>query len=159
LSTIDRSLRTIGRPFVIYRGDERVGEVTGLKDGKRRAILFRPYVEIMVGDWLKDQRTQSRLVVADVDNVGLSSSGRSSHIRVLYEPCLEYGWQESATQVIAMLDEIAEAVSKLSDKEMAPEKKRRARAAMRELQELFKSLPPEVVLRQAHAPGPPGPGG
>jgi hypothetical protein len=147
LSTIDRSLRKRGRPFVIYRGDERVGEVTGLKDGKQRAILFRPYVEILVGDWLKDQRTQSRLVVTDVDHVGLSSSGRSSHIRVFYEPWLEYERQESATQVISMLDEIAEAVSKLSDKKMPPEKKRRAQAAVRELQELLKTLPPETVLR------------
>lgn len=161
LSKIDRSLLKSGQPFVIYRGDERVGEVTGIKDGKQRAILFRPYVEILVGDWLKDQRTQSRLVIADVDYVGLSSSGRSSHIRVLYEPWLEYGGQkeESATLVIATLDKIAAAVNKLSDKEMAPEKKMRARAAVRELQELFKSLPPEAVLRLAHAPDPPRPGG
>lgn len=147
LSTIDRFLRKNGQLFVIYRGSERIGEVTGLKHGKQRYILFRPYVEIQVGDWLKDQRAQRRLVVTDVDYVDHFMSGRSSHIRVLYETWLEYERQESATQVIAMLDDIAEAVSKLSDKKMPPEKKRRAQAAVRELQELLQSLPTEVVLR------------
>jgi hypothetical protein len=104
---VDTFLHRSGQPFVIYRGGERVGEATGLKDGKQRQIIFRPDVEILVGDWLEDKKAQTRLFVTDVDHPGLSSSGRRSrlsHISVLYETRIAHERQESAAQVIAMLD-------------------------------------------------------
>jgi hypothetical protein len=50
---IERALSTNGQPFVIQRGGERIGEATGLKDGRSRSILFLPGVDIVVGEWLE----------------------------------------------------------------------------------------------------------
>lgn len=143
LGTIDRFLRRDGQTFVIYRGGEEAGEATGLKDGRQRSIVFRPDVEVLVGDWLEDRRVQNRLLVTDVDHAG--GSGGLAHISVRYETQLEYQRQEASTQVIEMLDDIAEAVWKLSDKKMPPEKKQKTQDAVRELQEVLKSLPPGVA--------------
>lgn len=138
MSTIDRALSRAGQPFVIYRSGRRVGEALGLKDGKQRSIMCRHDVAVLVGDWLEDTKAKTRLFVTDVDHA-------SSHIRVLYETRLEYERHESAAQVIAMLDDIAEAVWKLSDEKMPKEKKQRAQKAVKELQAVMKSLPPGVA--------------
>jgi hypothetical protein len=66
---IERALNTSGRPFVIQRGEDQIGEATGLKDGRSRTILFLPGVDIVVGDWLEDKEGQTRLFVSDVDHV------------------------------------------------------------------------------------------
>jgi len=55
------------------------------------------------------------------------------------------GMPDPYAQLIQMLDDIADATWTLSDKKMPPEKKRRARAAAKELQEILKSLPPSVA--------------
>jgi|SRR3712207_5259361 hypothetical protein len=142
---VDSFLRNSGQPFVITRGGERVGEATGLKDGSKRTIIFLPDVDIVVGDWLEDKKGQTRLFVTDVDYLGLPDSGNLSHIEVLYETRIEYERQESASQVIAMLDDIADAIWTLSDEKMPTEEKKRARAAVRELQRIVRSLPPSVA--------------
>lgn len=142
---IERALSTNGQPFVIHRGGERIGEATGLKDGRSRSILFLPGVDIVVGDWLVDSKGQTRLFVADVDHISDLSGGSPSHIEVLYETRIEYERQESSAQVIAMLDDIADAVWTLSDKKMPPEKKEHVRALVRELQGIVKSLPSGVA--------------
>jgi hypothetical protein len=142
---IERVLSTNGQPFVIHRGGERIGEATGLKDGRSRSILFLPGVDIVVGDWLEDSKGQTRLFVADVDHMSDLSGGSPSHLEVLYETRIEYERQESSAQVIAMLDDIADAVWTLSDTKMPPEKKEHVRALVRELQGIVKSLPPGVA--------------
>jgi hypothetical protein len=139
---IERALSTNGQPFVIHRGGERIGEATGLKDGRDRSILFLPGVDIVVGDWLEDSKGQTRLFVADVDHVSKLSGGSPSHIEVRYETRIEYERQEATTQVIAMLDDIADAVWTLSDKKMPPEKKEHVQALVQELQGVVRSLPP-----------------
>jgi hypothetical protein len=58
---------------------------------------------------------------------------------------IEYERLESSAQVVAMLDDIADAVLTLSDKKMPPEKKEHVRALVRELQVIVKSLPPGVA--------------
>ena len=141
---IERALSKNGQPFVNHRGGERIGEATGLKDGRSRSILFLPGVDIVVGDWLEDSKGQTRLFVADVDHISDLSGGSPSHIEVLYETRIEYERQESSAQVIAMLD-IADAVWTLSDKKMPPEKKEHVGALVRELQGIVKSLPPGVA--------------
>jgi hypothetical protein len=87
----------------------------------------------------------SRLFVADVDHISDLSGGSPSHLEVLYETRIEYERQESSAQVIAMLDDIADAVWTLSDTKMPPEKKEHVRALVRELQGIVKSLPPGVA--------------
>jgi hypothetical protein len=124
---IDRVLKTEGQPFVIQRKGERVGEVPGLKDGGARTVLFLPDVDVVVGDWLEDQKGQTRLFVADVDHLRARGGG-PSHIEIRYETRIEYERQESSAQVVAMLADIADAVWTLSDKKMPPEKKERAQA-------------------------------
>jgi hypothetical protein len=88
LGTVDRFLSRDGQTFVIHRGGEEVGEVRGLKDGRRRSIVFRPDVEVLVGDWLEDRRAQNYLFVTDVDHAGGSS--RLAHTSVRYETRSEY---------------------------------------------------------------------
>jgi hypothetical protein len=51
--------------------------------------VFRPDVEVLVGDWLEDRRAQNYLLVTDVDHAG--GSGRLAHTSVRYETRLEYG--------------------------------------------------------------------
>jgi hypothetical protein len=92
LGTIDRFLRRDGQPFVIYRGGEEVGEARGLKDGRKRSIVFRPDVEVLVGDWLDDRRAQNYLLVTDVNHAG--GTGRLAHVSVSYETRLEHERQE-----------------------------------------------------------------
>jgi hypothetical protein len=140
-STVDSFLHSSGQPFVIHRGSEQVGEAVGLKDGKRRTIVFRPDVDIRVRDWLEDKQAQARLRVTDIDHLR-DFSGSASHIEVLYETEIEYERLEAAAQVIAMLDDIADAIWTLSDEKMPPEKKKRARDAVKELKEIVRSLPP-----------------
>jgi hypothetical protein len=142
---IERALSTNGQPFVIHRGEDRIGEATGLKDSRDRSILFLPGVDIVVGDWLEDSMGQTRLFVADVDHVSELSGGSPSHIEVRYETRVEYERQEAATQVIAMLDDIADAVWTLSDKKMPPEEKEHVQALVQELQGVVRSLPPGVA--------------
>jgi hypothetical protein len=142
---IERALSTNGQPFVIHRGGDRIGEATGLKDGRDRSILFLPGVDIVVGDWLEDSMGQTRLFVADVDHVSELSGGSPSHVEVRYETRIEYERQEATTQVIAMLDDIADAVWTLSDKKMPPEKKEHVQALVKELQGVVRSLPPGVA--------------
>ena len=134
-----------GFPYGSHRGGERIGEATGLKDGRDRSILFLPGVDIVVGDWLEDSMGQTRLFVADVDHVSELSGGGPSHVEVRYETRIEYERQEATTQVIAMLDDIADAVWTLSDKKMPPEKKEHVQALVQELQGVVRSLPPGVA--------------
>jgi hypothetical protein len=141
---IERALNTSGQPFVIQRGEDQIGEATGLKDGRSRTILFLPGVDIVVGDWLEDKEGQTRLFVSDVDHAR-SLRGGPSHIEVVYETRIEYERQEATAQVIAMLDDIADAVWTLSDKKMPPEKKEHVQALVQELQGVVKSLPPGVA--------------
>jgi len=142
---IERALSTNGQPFVIHRGGDRIGEATGLKDGRDRSILFLPGVDIVVGDWLEDSKGQTRLFVADVDHVSELLGGSPSLIEVRYETRIEYERQEATTQVIAMLDDIADAVWTLNDKKMPPEKKEHVQALVQELQRVVRSLPPGVA--------------
>ena len=94
---------------------------------------------------LEDSKGQTRLFIADVDYISDLSGGSPSHIEVLYETRIEYERQESSAQVVAMLDDIADAVRTLSDKKMPPEKKEHVRALAQELQGIVKSLPPGVA--------------
>jgi hypothetical protein len=99
-------------------------------------------VEVFVGDWLEDRTARAWLHVTDVTHSKL----RGSMITQLtYESGLEYERQEATSQVIAMLDDIADAVWTLSDKKMPPEKKEHVRALVRELQGTVRSLPPGVA--------------
>jgi DNA-binding transcriptional ArsR family regulator len=84
----------------------------------------------------------------------LRSSGKSSHIRVLYETGIEHERRESASQVIAMLDDIADAIWTLSDEKMPPEKKQRARAAVRELHSPYDELNTTANERKERSDGP-----
>jgi hypothetical protein len=142
---IERALNTNGQPFVIHRGREQVGEATGLKDGRKHTILFLPDVDVVMGDWLEDKKGQTKLFVADVDHLSLPSRGSPSHIEVVYETRIEYERQEAAAQVVAMLDDIADAVWTLSDKKMRPEKKERVQELVQELKGIVRSLPPGVA--------------
>ena len=49
--------------------------------------------------------------------------------------------QETASQVVAMLDDIADAIWILSDEKMPRQDKKRARALVRELQGIVRRLP------------------
>jgi hypothetical protein len=142
---IEGVLRDSGQLFVIHRRGERIGEATGLKDGSTRTIMFLPDVDIVVDDWLEDSKGQTKLFVADVDHVSGLGGGSLSHIVVIYETRIEYERQESSAQVIAMLDDIADAIWTLSDEKMPPEEKTKARAAVRELQRIVRSLPSGVA--------------
>jgi hypothetical protein len=66
-------------------------------------------------------------------------------IKAFYKTERDYERQEAATQVVAMLDDIADAIWTLSDEKMPPEEKKRARALVRELQEIVKTLPRGVA--------------
>jgi hypothetical protein len=79
------------------------------------------------------------------DETTHSKLGGSTITQLTYESGLEYERQEATSQVIAMLDDIADAVWTLSDKKMPPEKKEHVRALVRELQGIVRSLPPGVA--------------
>jgi hypothetical protein len=114
-------------------------------DSRSHSFFFLPGVDIVVGDWLEDSMGQTRVFVADVDHISDLSGGSPSHIEVLFETRIEYERQESSAQVVAMLDDIADAVWTLSDKKMPPEKKEQVRALVQELQGIVKSFPPGVA--------------
>jgi hypothetical protein len=136
----ESNLRKQGRPFVIHRGGEKVGETTGIKDSSKRVILFRHDTDVREGDWVEDKESHARFFIADVDHVS-DYMGQPVHVRVHYETRTHHERQESASQVIAMLDDIADAVWTLSDEKMPLEGKKRARALVRELQGIVRSLP------------------
>ena len=132
-------LRKHSQPFVLYRDGERVGEVAGVKSAQHKVIDIPGDVEVFVGDWLEDRTARAWLHVTDVTQ---SKLGGSMITQLTYESGLEYERQEATSQVIAMLDDIADAVWTLSDKKMPPQKKEHVRALVQELQGIVRSLPP-----------------
>jgi hypothetical protein len=88
-NTIDNLLRRQGQLFLIQRHGKQVSEATGLKDGKKRSIIFRHNVDVLAGDWLVDTQTEARFFVTDVDHAK-DHSGQPVHVRVLYETRLAY---------------------------------------------------------------------
>jgi hypothetical protein len=75
--------------------------------------------------------------------------GQQLGVIVLYETSIDYERQESASQVIAMLDDIADAIWTLSDEKMPPEKKNRAQASLDELRGIVRSLPQPLAAQLA----------
>ena len=136
---MDRLMRENSQQFVMHRDGERVGEVAGVKSGESKTIIFGPDVEVYVGDWLEDVRARAWLHVMDVTHSKLANR---VIIEVRYETGLDYRRQEAASlQLVAMLDDMADAIWAISDKEMPPEKKLRVRTAVREMQDAVRSMP------------------
>jgi hypothetical protein len=71
--------------------------------------------------------------------------GTPGGIKAFHETGRDYERQEAATQVVAMLDDIADATWTLSDEKMLPRKSSWARALVRKLQEIVKALPRGVA--------------
>jgi hypothetical protein len=84
-----------------------------------------------VGDWLEDVRARTWLHVTDVAHSKLANY---AFIDVSYETELAYRRQEAASlQLVAMLDDIADAIWTLSHKKMPPERKNKAQSMVDEL--------------------------
>lgn len=60
---------------------------------------------------------------------------------MIYETQLHYQRQEASKQMIAMLDDISDAVWTLSDKKMPPEKKERFAAAVAVVKDGLRQMP------------------
>ncbi len=135
----DSFMRRHSQPFVLHREGEPVGEISGVKSGESKVIHFGRGVEVFVGDWLEDVRARAWLHVTDATPGKLRSR---EFLRVSYETGLDYRRQEAASsQLVAMLDDIADAVWTLSDEKMPLQKKQGVRAAVREIQDALRSMP------------------
>jgi hypothetical protein len=130
---------------LIQRHGKQVSEAAGLKDGKKRSIIFRHNVDVLAGDWLVDTQTEARFFVTDVDHAK-DHSGQPVHVRVLYETRLAYERQESISQMVNQLDDIADAIWPLSDEDAPPEKKRVAQVALDEIKNFVRGLPPGAAV-------------
>jgi hypothetical protein len=139
IDVVEEAIRDHGNTFLISRGGEQLGEVDGYRNSKDGVIFFRAGVEVREGDWLEDTTSHAAFFVKEVDL--LRDSGRPLCMKVFYETRIAYERHESSSQVIAMLDNIADAIWTLSDGKMPPEDKERARALVRELQDIVRRLP------------------
>lgn len=138
-------MRKHSQPFVLHRDGERIGEVAGVKSGGQKKINFVGVVEVFVGDWLEDVRARSWLHVTDVTHGKLRNR---VIVQAIYETGLDYRRQEAASlQLVAMLDDVADAIWTLSDKKMPPERKNRAQALLDEIGGIVRSLPQPVAAQ------------
>ncbi len=136
---IEEFIRDYPTTFEIFRNGARIGVADGYNNSNDRVIFFRAGEEVREGDWAVAGDTQARFYVKQVDL--LPDQGRSAGTKVFYEIRTDYERAESATQLIAMLDDIADAVWTLSDKKMPPQKKQRVQDAVEEIQGALRSMP------------------
>lgn len=138
-------MRKHSQPFALHRDGERVGEVAGVK-GKGK-INFVGSPEVFVGDWLEDASARSWLHVTDVNRGKMSNR---VIVQAVYETALDYRRKEAASlQLVAMLDDVADAIWTLSDKKMPPERKNRAQDMLNELGGILRTMPQPVAAQLA----------
>lgn len=130
---------------MLHRDGERVGEVAGVKDEGKIDFVGAP--EVFVGDWLEDTSARSWLHVTDINRGKLSSR---VIVQAVYETRLEYRRKEATSlQLVAMLDDVADAIWTLSDKKMPPERKNKAQNILNELGGILRTLPQPVAAQLA----------
>ena len=136
-----------GRLFAIIRDGEQVGEARGFKNTTDGVIWFLPEAGVRTGDWLANEHGD-RLYVSESDPIA-DFDGPPVGIKAFYETGRDYERQESAAQVIATLEDIADAIWTLSDKKMPPEEKE-ASASLGERTTGDRQEPSTRCCRRAH---------
>ena len=107
-----------------------------------------------MGDWLEDEGVKDWLHITDVTHGKL---GSRTIVQARYETRLDHSRREAASlQLVARLDDIADAIWTLSDKTMPQEEKTRSQALLSELDGIVKTLPQPVAVCRSRARSPRG---
>lgn len=139
-NVIDEHIGSMGTEFELWRNGENVADLSGIKDGSKQPVMFRKNTEILVGDWLRDERTQAWMYAKDVDHLR-GFSGNLEHVEVRYEAEIDYQRRGSTAQMVLALDDIADAIRELGDDEMSPQDRERASESLKSLKGIISGLP------------------
>lgn len=137
---LEMGLRANPRHFVVIRELNRIGEATGFMNTQDGRLLFRPDEDLRAGDWLAEKDSNERFYITGVNPQNDFDGSPVAKI-VLFETQRAYERHEAGVQLVRMLEEMAEAISTLNDREMSPEDRKQARTLLSQLQQILSSLP------------------